>query len=92
MESQFTVGYLYDISVGDNWKIVLRDLQIFREQTRALGFSLDSTKIELTIIGSNKESILREFEKKCPVITSIDAEDQCLLGAPLGLNALDLEL
>ena len=28
----------------------------------------------------------------CPGITLIDAGDQCLLGAPLGLNALDLEL
>ena len=46
----------------------------------------------MTIIGFKKESILREFEKACPGIFLIDAEDQCLLGAPLGLNALDLEL
>ena len=46
----------------------------------------------MAIIGSNKESILREFEEKCHGINLIDAEGQCLLEAPLGLNALDLEL
>ena len=82
MQSQFKVGYLDDISAGDNWKIVLRDLQIFQEQARALGLTLSCTKCELTIIGSNKETILGEFEKGCPGLTLSDAEDQCLLGAP----------
>ena len=44
MQSQFKVGYLGDISRGDNWKIVMRDLQSFREQARALGLTLNSTK------------------------------------------------
>ena len=92
MQSQFKVGCLDVISAGDKGKIVLRDLQTFQEQARALGLNLNSTKCELTIIGSNKVSILREFEKACPGISLIDAEDQCLLGAPLGLNALDLKL
>ena len=39
-----------------------------------------------------QQSILREFEKACSGVTLIDAEDQCLLGAPLGLNALDRAL
>ena len=92
MQSQLKVGYLDAISAGDNGKIVLRDFQIFQEQARQLGLNLKSTKCELTMIGSNEESILREFEEACPGITLIVAEDLCLLGAPLGLNALDLEL
>ena len=63
MQSQFKDGYVDDISAGDKWEIVLRDLQTFQEQARALGLNLKSTKCELTIIGSNKESILRDFEK-----------------------------
>ena len=89
-QSQFKLGWLDDISAGDNWKTVLRDLQIFQEQARALGLNLNSAKCELTIISSNKESILREFEKACPGITDW-CQDQCLLGAPVGLNALNIE-
>ena len=92
MQSQFKVGYLIDIPAGDNSKIVLRELQIFQQQVRAPGLKMNSAKCELTIIGSNKESTLRDFKKACSGITLIDAKDQCLLGAPLRLNALDLEL
>ena len=62
MQSQFKLLYLDDISAGDSWKIVLPVLQIFQEQARALGLNLNSTKCELTIIGSNKEYFARVRE------------------------------
>ena len=92
VKSKFKLGYLDDISMGDNWKRVLEDLLLFRRQTEHLGLKLNPAKCELTCFGPNTAEILHAFSAVCPGIQLVPPEECTLLGAALGKTALQQTL
>ena len=84
-------SYMDDISAGDKWQIVLRDLAKFIDSAKGLGLNLNNTKCEITVFTQDQQKsdmILREFRRVCPGISSVSTEDAELLGSPLGHTAL----
>lgn len=85
-ESELTLFYLDDGTLGGDFQTVLSDLSHIVESASALGLKINMSKCELTVIDTDKEtsdSILGAFRQLAPDIKCTPMEELCLLGAPI---------
>ena len=92
LNSELKTGYLDDVSLGESWRVVLKDLLHFREEAEKLGLSLNEQKCEVKVFRSNKHDIESTFLHQFPINQCVPAQETTLLGAGLGQSAVRNEL
>jgi len=80
MKSELAVGYLDDISLGDEAGVVADDFVELEARARELGLTINRAKCE--VIGRTAETTATLLARGV-VVREVNAEDAILLGSPL---------
>ena len=92
INSKLKLAYLDDISLFDDWRVVLADVKDFKKSCEEVGLKLNTSKCEISILGVNSASILQDFRAVCPDIKLVPPNDLELLGSSIGTRSLSTSL
>ena len=88
LESKFSIWYLDDGNLADDYKVVLRDPKNILKSEQIYGLSLNTKKCKICFFGpttsTQYNSILTQFRKICPKIKIKTKDKLLILGSPIG--------
>ena len=89
VQSEFNVRYLDDATLGDFPERVHNDLVVLLERLRVIGFEVNGSKCELTILNdSMPETTEAMFRGLLPRVRVVEACDLSMDGAPVDIQGI----